>query len=259
MKKRIIKIVLEFSALAITLTTLISLVTAWYISQDRVKDMSFDILQIDSMVTLYEANDINFNGVPDKQSLANVDKYYNPEAEAYVAYQQKYHSEDYSFKYVDQRYALSYDSSANLLKTVTLKDVCPSKVYTFKFEVTNYVGLDNTLTFGFDADSDYTPVPNSLKDFDARIGIVDTSNNVTFTSWTNFCQENNGVYTYQDFNLNPLEEDMVIEATTGSLSVGRLDLWLQIRETPKATQTYTNFILPQYRITLSCDMPEQQD
>ena len=256
MKKRIIMLILEFSAIAITFVTLIGLATAWFINMDRVRDIKMSILQIDSMVTLYEANDINFNGVPNRQDTEKINKYYNPEAESYVDYKDKYHDEDYSFNYLDQRYALSHDSSANLLNTIELKDVCPSKVYTFKFEITNYVGVDNTLLFGFDSDEEYSPVVESLKNFDVRLGIVDGDNKVTFSSWTNFCTLEDDTYTYNDFTLNPLENNMVVAAKTNDLQVGRLDLWLQIRENPLAEATFERLLLPQYRITLSCELSE---
>ncbi len=262
MKMKIVKFVIEVTALVVTLTTLITSIIAWYIVIDNVNDMNFNILQIDSMVTLYEANDNNFNGVPNLQSSENIDKYYNAYQEegrvvGYVGYTNKYHTENYSFNYLDQRYALSADSSANLLNTITLTNVAPSKIYTYKFEITNYSGLNNDLTFGFDAEAGYTPVPNSLKDFDVRIGIVGSDATVNFCDWTNFCTENSGTYSYSNFNLNPLSETMSIEATTGDLSVGRLDLWLQIRANSSSTQNFAELILPQYRITLSCEVADE--
>jgi hypothetical protein len=49
---------------------------------------------------------------------------------------------------------------------------------------------------------------------------------------------------------------MVVAAKTTGLEVGRLDLWLQIRENPLAEATFERLLLPQYRITLSCDLSE---
>ena len=259
MKK--INLIFSIAALAFTAITVVTLLYAWYITADRVDDMEFNILQIDSLVTLYEADDSNYNGVPNLSSDENINKYYNPEASAHVPYQMQYYNEKYSFNYVDQRYALSQDSSANLLNTVVIDDMAPSKIYGFKFEIINYVGLDNTLEFNFLEDNQIDT--SILKDFDCRLGVVTSSSNVasvTFTEWTNFCTYSNNTYSYNGLSLNPLDTDMVIPARSGSLSVGRLDVWLQIRINPSATNdSISEFMLPYYRLTLSCDMPDTQN
>ena len=224
---------------------------AWYVSVDRMTDMRFNILQIDSLVTLYEANDDNFNGVPNLVDSGNQNKYYRPEANAQVAYEKMYYTENYSFDYIDQRYALSQDSQANLLNQITITDAAPSKIYGYKFEIINYVGLENDLEFEFITESSYQANTTILKDFEARLGIVDSTANVTFSSWTDF---SDGL-SYTGFSLNPLQNTMTIPATTGTLNVGRLDLWLQIRIKPEATNSQiTNFKLPKYRLSLSCEM-----
>ena len=49
-------------------------------------------------------------------------------------------------------------------------------------------------------------------------------------------------------------------AQTADLPVGRLDLWLQIKLKNEAVNdTIRNFILPLYKIELSCDMPDSQN
>lgn len=240
-------------ALATVIISAIFITYAWYINVDRVTDMRFNILQIDSLVTLYEANDDNFNGVPNLVETGNENKYYKPEANAQVDYEKRYYDENYSFDYVDQRYALSQDSQANLLNSITISDAAPSKIYGYKFEVINYVGLDNTLLFEFISETGYTANPTILKDFEARLGIVDANANVSFSNWTSFSDGTS----YSGFELNPLANPMTIPATTGTLNVGRLDLWLQIRIKPSATNDQiSDFNLPKYRITLSCQMAD---
>ncbi len=238
-------------ALAVTLITAIAVVVAWYTPADKVADMSFNILQIDSLVTLYEANDSNYNGVPNKQTNANVNKYYNPEAAAYVEYKNIYYNENYSFNYVDQKYALSQDSKANLLNDLKITDAVPSKVYSYKFEITNYVGKDNDLTFTFLEDSQIDK--SILKDFEVRLGVINSNATVTYTEWTSFCTESS----YSGISLNPLNSTMVLPSQTGSLSVGRLDLWLQIKIKDEAVNyPISEFVLPLYRIELSCEIPD---
>ena len=247
------KIIICVVALATVIISAIFITYAWYINVDRVTDMRFNILQIDSLVTLYEANDDNFNGVPNLVETGNENKYYKPEANAQVDYEKMYYDENYSFDYVDQRYALSQDSQANLLNSITISDVAPSKIYGYKFEVINYVGLDNTLQFEFISETGYTANPTILKDFEARLGIVDANANVSFSNWTSFSDGTS----YSGFELNPLANPMTIPATTGTLNVGRLDLWLQIRIKPSATNDQiSDFNLPKYRITLSCQMAD---
>lgn len=259
MKKKL-NIILPGVALIATLITFISLVVAWYLSIDVTKDMNFNILQIDSQVTLYQAEDINYNGVPDllTSNTASVDTYYNQNANegagAFVEYKYPYYTENYYFNYVSEKYALSEDSSANLFETVTLNNVVPSKVYTFKFEITNYVGLQNNLVFAFDQDS--TIDTTKLKDFDVRLGSISSTGEISFTAWTNFCTESNGSYTYSGLELNPENSTMTIPAQTNSYSVGRKDLWLQIRVNKNATTPVTNFVLPKYRMTLSFNQSE---
>lgn len=247
------KIIICVVALATVIISAIFITYAWYINVDRVTDMKFNILHIDSLVTLYEANDDNFNGVPNLVETGNENKYYKPEANAQVDYEKRYYDENYSFDYVDQRYALSQDSQANLLNSITISNVAPSKIYGYKFEVINYVRLDNTLQFEFISETGYTANPTILKDFEARLGIVDANANVSFSNWTSFSDGTS----YSGFELNPLANPMTIPATTGTLNVGRLDLWLQIRIKPSATNDQiSDFNLPKYRITLSCQMAD---
>ena len=249
------KLILSIVALVFTVAVTIPVIYSWYISTDRVADMSFDILQIDSLVVLYESDDSNYNGVPDLSTTANSGKYYNPDAQTYVSYGMPYYTEKYAFDYVDQKYALSFDSEANLLKTLTIANAKPSKVYGYKFEITNYVGYKNTLQFSFDTDSSIEV--NTLKDFDVRLGVVDANAKVTFTEWTPFCTESAGVYSYSGLSLNPLAENIEIPAQTGSYAFGRLDLWLQVRINPNATNSsISQFALPEYRITLTANLPD---
>lgn len=253
------KLILSIVALVFTVAVTIPVIYSWYISTDRVADMSFDILQIDSLVVLYKAEDSNYNGVPDLSATENVDMYYNAEAETYVPYAMPYYTEKYAFDYVDQKYALSFDSEANLLNELIIDNALPSKVYGYKFEITNYIGKENELEFTFVADN--SAVVNTLKDFDVRLGVVDANGKVTFTDWTPFCTKTNDTYTYSGFELNPFAANnnkIKVPDKTGQYNVGRLDLWLQVRINPSSTNSsITNFKLPYYRISLSCDIVEE--
>ena len=108
------------------------------------------------------------------------------------------------------------------------------------------------MQFEFIKEGRYTADTTILKDFGARLGIVDANANVSFSNWTSFSDGTS----YSGFELNPLANPMTIPATS-ALNVGRLDLWLQIRIKPSATNDQiSDFNLPKYRITLSCQMAD---
>ena len=255
--KKIKKLIPYIIAVSCTLALVIApLLYAWYIHLQYIHDMNFNVLQIDSLVTLYEANDTNYNGIPDLNIGENINHYYNHEAEAYVSYDNRYHEENYSFDYVDQRYALSQDSEANLFNTLIIEDAIPSKIYGYKFEITNYVGAENTLNFSFEEDDNIDV--SILKDFEARLGIVNADSSVNFTEWTSFCTENSGTYSYSGITLNPLQSDIIVPAISESLSVGRIDLWLQVRINNNSTNDdISDFRLPMYRLSLAFEMQDE--
>ncbi len=233
---------------------------AWYTKVKSSSDMSFDILQIDSLVTMYQANDDNFNGIPNLLTTGNEDKYYNPQivdgsAVGYVAYSNMYHHEKYAFNYLDQKYALSQDSSANLLNTVTLNNVVPSKVYGFKYEITNYVGKENRLDLTFDPNAEINTTNLSI--FETRVGVVAADGSLTFTEWKSFVTNNtySGISFYENGITVPATSTPI--STSKSSMNGRLDIWLQIRIKPEATTSVTNFELPEFRIRLSVEITEQ--
>ena len=69
-------------------------------------------------------------------------------------------------------------------------------------------------------------------------------------------QEDNSFLSIPDSGL-PLAETIEIPAQTGSYAFGRLDLWLQVRINPNATNAnISHFELPEYRITLTANLPD---
>ena len=244
----IISIVAAFVSVA-----LLGIVTySWYVNMETTSNMEFEILQIQSLVSMYEGVDSNHNGLPDKLATANVGKYYNPNVGTgtYIAYADRYYNETYEFKYLDQRYALARDSESNLLNEIVITDLVPSKIYTYKFEITNLSRVGNWVTFGFENDA--TIDKTKLKDFSCRCGSIDASGNITFTAWTNFTDGT----TYSAFNVTPstLKVDGYTAALGGgNLEVGRLDVWLEIKQKSESTLTLSSFTLPQFRLTLGVD------
>ena len=121
-------------------------------------------------------------------------KYLNPNVrnDAYISYADKYYNETYSFKYLDQRYALSRDSESNLLNKIEIIDLVPSKIFTYKFEITNLSRVENNVSFGFENDT--TIDKTKLKDFEARCGIISSTGGIDFTSWYEFSDELRRLY-----------------------------------------------------------------
>ncbi len=238
-------------------------VLAWFTNFDSVDDLGFKILQIDSEVRMYYANDSNFNGVPDLLLPENANKYYNdyaerneegeivnPSYQTYAEYTNVYYNEKFDFTLKDSKIALSSDSAVNQFNRIDLTEVVPSKIYTFKFELINYVGADNALSFGFD--SEYSGSLENLSKFQCRLAVINSSDgeNATydFTEWTDF---SNGS-TYGGIVLN---DDIVINGINEFTRLsGRKDLWLQIRMKDNVQNIeLTEFALPDFKITFTFD------
>ena len=132
------------------------------------------------------------------------------------------------------------DTALFLLNTITITDLVPSKVYTYKFEITNLSRVGNWVTFGFENDT--TVDKTKLKDFKARYGVIDSTGAITFGDWTSFTD---GV-TYSAFNITP--SSLKVSGYTpayggGNLEVGRLDVWLEIKQVSESTLTLYKFLL----------------
>ena len=56
---------------------------------------------------------------------------------------------------------------------------------------------------------------------------------------------------YNAFTVSPA--NLTIPAVTAGLSVGRLDAWLEIKQSSESTITLDSFMLPQFKLTLSID------
>ena len=117
-------------ALAITLS---SAAYAWFALGDAARGMEYSIAKIDSSVILYHAIDDNRNGVP------------NLLAEGV---QHSYYLEQYAFEQVGvETYALSEDSAANMLTSIDLENLLPTRRYTFKYALTNRSSAQNLISF----------------------------------------------------------------------------------------------------------------
>ena len=252
-----IKLILSLAGILFCVMLLGFVTYSWYVNIETSSDMRFEILQIQSVVALYEGEDINHNGVPDKLASANVGKFFNPNVGAdgsYISYDKKYYNETHEFKYIDQRYALARDSESNLLTKIEITDCVPSKTYTYKFEIINLAQKGNYVSFGFETASNTT----YLGEFMVRCGYVtkNSSNtgSITFTEWRSFLTGDS----YSPFNVyNETTTNLQVpgysQSVSGSTIEGRLDIWLEIKQKSDSTVSLTNYTLPQFRLTLSVD------
>ncbi len=254
MKK--INIIFRLTIIFLSTALLVSLIYSWYIDSGIIKDTSFNILQIDSLITVYEAEDVNFNGVPDKIVEAN--KYYKSsedESGSYIEYKNKYYDEKYSFKFYDQKYALSQDSEANTLLPISIKDAAPSKIYTYKYEITNYLDNLNKLEL-FTLESSNSD--DELKNFSIRVVSISRNTTLAFSDW--YILTNSGIC------IDRIGSSPLVVPKTSDTDHGRLDIWLQIRinsdsVTPISELTNYNsqtntFDLPSIKIKLTAETNE---
>jgi len=239
-------IVPMFALLAISLVVLVKLSYSWLSNGYDIKEMSFQSYQIDSVVTVYQAQDSNYNGVPDLLSVNGYEDgtYGYTETDedgkstyTRVKYDGDYYTEKYDFEHLSTTLVLSADSEANLLEPVELKDLYPSRVYTFKYVLANYFPAENYIYLKF---SDKTSIPDKeitqsdalVNGFQVRACKVNNDGTLTVGQWQQF---------------KPLEnilinsEELIIPAYgADGKGKGLLDIWLQIRFDPKADNTLKN-------------------
>ena len=65
------KLIISVAALAISSLFIVGFVFAWFRAGDNINELSFQIARINSEITLYKADDCNFNGIPDLDTDGN--------------------------------------------------------------------------------------------------------------------------------------------------------------------------------------------
>lgn len=262
-KKILILSVKTLSLILVLSVFVFNVAYAWFAAYKEAGDLGFKVLQIDSVVNLYQGNDTNGNGVLD---LLDNDSTYksmkdenDPNYNTYISYSEYYYIEKYDFSFKDSKYALSKDSSANLLNNIMLNDMTPSKVYTIKFEAINYSEYENNMYFEF-SDTPNEITLDLLKQIKIRFGYVknDTTSGTdvisyNFTEWLTFLGTNDTAYS--GLKINTEENPYILPAKNEYMSDGishhgKIDFWLQIKldETSTIPNTST-FSLPELRIT----------
>ncbi len=132
MKKRLLYLLLSLTLL---IAVCIPTTVAWFMRGDRT-DMTLELLEINSLVTLYRANDGNLNGVPDL-------------APSSVA--MKYYTEPYYFVDPVSDYAQSADAIPTEVKMkLEMPAFLPGSAYTFKFAIENNSDADNLIRLEMD-------------------------------------------------------------------------------------------------------------
>ena len=223
----------------------------WYSIGDTTGELDFQVLQIDSVVTMYRAIDVNYNGVPDLLSangqqdgmyrFNSEDENGNPLTE-YVAYELPYYNEKYDFEYYDSTLVLDREfTPANTLKTAELTDLCPSKIYTYKYALYNYGYSTANAVFSFDTKTSIegkTVSDNLGENFKVRFCIVNgdkDTEEIVYGEWQNFAD----ILSSQDRIIN---NEVVVSKYDASDGSGRKDVWLQIQflPTPNSEEADSN-------------------
>ena len=133
MKKRILYLVLS---LVLLVAVCVPVTVAWFVRGDRT-DMTLELLEINSVVTLYRSNDGNLNGVPDVASAPGTMKYY---------------TEPYDFVDPVSDYAQSADAVPTEVRMkMEMPAFLPGSAYTFKFAIENNSDADNLIRLEMDA------------------------------------------------------------------------------------------------------------
>lgn len=261
MKKH--KIVLLFSSLIFAFLICVSSSYAWYIIYKDINNIQLQILQIDSQISLYQALDDNANGAPNKLDEDNTFKKDN----SYVEYNYPYYIEDNAFAYVDTKYALSSDSSANTLFDISVDNACPSQIFTFKYEIINYCGMNNVINFDFLSSDDARLSCFEVRMMKINVNDATTINDIvksyTYNNneWKSFVSgEALSVVTDEDnFNIPPTSKVINKKNNVLEIRSGRCDLWLQIKMKDDVTQYENETIsFPYARLTLKIEAPTQE-
>lgn len=133
MKKRLLYLILSLTLL---IAVCVPTTVAWFMRGDRT-DMTLELLEINSLVTLYRANDGNLNGVPDLATSSVAMKYY---------------TELYDFVDPVSDYAQSADAIPTEVKMkLEMPAFLPGSAYTFKFAIENNSDADNLIRLEMDA------------------------------------------------------------------------------------------------------------
>lgn len=131
------KITRPLIAALLCLTLLTVGTFAWFSFNNRTP-VRLEMLEIKSIVTLYSANDMNRNGVPDIAATTVLMKYY---------------TEKYDFIKLATNYAYSEETSADIALNFSVTDILPGEVRTFKFALENNGDADNYIHMDFDFSS----------------------------------------------------------------------------------------------------------
>lgn len=131
------KMITLYITIVLTIIIMISSVFAWISLSDTARTIDLSIVKINSSIKLFQANDINYNGVPDRLVTPIT------EGTDYT-----YYDEAYDFTYLATDYAKSI-STANVVFQIQMDNMMPSKVYTYKLAINNMSDVPNHLSFYF--------------------------------------------------------------------------------------------------------------
>jgi len=235
---------------------------AWLVNYVYIGPMQYRILQINSTINMYKGLDKynTYNSVPDTLKMyenADEDTYLSADdtnetswntytTTTYESNNGAHVNETYAFKLWESKFMLSEDSTANEFTTVTISDMAPSRVFTYKYEITNYAA-DAKLTCEFKeaTDDEYLKYLQCLQVRIVEIDVDGTKAEYTIKDWQSFSTT---------AALTLITETTLPGLTgTGSTTANnRINFWLQVRMKPEADTPFTESVtLPKLVITLT--------
>lgn len=121
-------------ALLLIITLVPTAVYAWFSRGDNAP-MGFEMLEINSTVTLYRCADENRNGIPELAS---------------APFEMKYYREIYNFFDPVVAYARSEENQTEVQLSLSAKELLPGRVSTYKFALENNSDTDNEIRMELD-------------------------------------------------------------------------------------------------------------
>lgn len=276
------------AALALALFALaasVGVLIAWFVNYQYLGSTQYQILQINSTINMYKGLDKqgNYNAAPD--TLAMYEKsedYYldkpvaNSDNETWSAYSKTayeikssdYKAETYAFQLLDNVIMLSTTNTASTFNEVSITDMAPSRIFTYKFEITNYAPSAATLTCAFNEASDLTYLQYlQVRMYQVEKGTFTLLNTETSTGTSTGTSSETSSDGWLDFYTSTTDDSGTETKTAAEVTVAsgislaelsskdansKVCLWLQIRMKPSATTEIPDKVsLPTFVTTLT--------
>ena len=178
MRKFYIRIYMAFLTLIAILITTTS-VFAWRTYTADVKNIGLQITRIDSRIYVYQALDVNHNGIPDLLTNYSAEQIAQMSA-GEPAHKKNYYQENKAFNYLGSRFAVSYEPTDEEKIPYSIQNVFPTMVSTLKMSVFNNSDGTNWVSFSFDSKNYTADELKLLSTLSVKVGkVVNNTGDIT--------------------------------------------------------------------------------